>query len=111
MRETSASKPLLKHRNGLGDIGTGVSVLLREEYGGNLPTGHYGVRCIGGVTLIRAFVRNLRTRPTMPREKAQAAETARPKVLMRRSGADCSVVVMKRGNTRGAKGAGHRRRE
>jgi predicted transcriptional regulator len=47
----------------------------------------------------------------MPREKAQAAETARPKVPMRRSGADCSVVVMKRGNARGGKGAGHRRRE
>src|ERR1700676_3618617 len=71
----------------------------------------YGVRCIGGVTLIRAFVRNLRTWPTMPREKAQAAETARPKVPMRRSGADCSVVVMRRGNACGAKGAGHRRWE
>ena len=32
-----------------------------------------GVRCIGGMTLIRALVRNLRTCPTMPREKAQAA--------------------------------------
>src|SRR5689334_3683282 len=47
----------------------------------------------------------------MPREKAQAAETARPKVPMRRPGADCLVVVMKRGNACGAKGAGHRRRE
>src|SRR5215472_13974954 len=47
----------------------------------------------------------------MRREKAQAAPTARPKVPMRRRGADCSVVVMKRGgcNARGAKGAGHRR--
>ena len=27
---------------------------------------------------------------------------------MRRLGADCSVIVMKRGNARGAKGAGHR---
>src|SRR6516162_6993848 len=44
----------------------------------------------------------------MPREKAQAATTARLKVLMRRLGADCFVVVMKRGNARGAKGAGHR---
>src|ERR1700674_1798896 len=77
----------------------------------------------------------------MLREKAQAAPTARPKVLMRRRGADCLVVVrhrlcrptanetllshcrvvgielrrrvcffvvMKRGNARGAKGAGHR---
>ena len=42
----------------------------------------------------------------MLREKAQAAPTARPKVPMRRLGADCSV--MKRGNARGAKGAGHR---
>src|ERR1700694_795995 len=46
----------------------------------------------------------------MPREKAQAASTARPKkVPMRRLGADCSAVVRKRGNARGAKGAGHRR--
>src|ERR1700730_1999462 len=34
--------------------------------------------------------------------KAQAAPTARPKVLMRRRGADCLVVVLKRGNARGA---------
>jgi hypothetical protein len=44
----------------------------------------------------------------MPREKAQAAKTARPKVPMRRLGADCFVVALKRGNARGAKGAGHR---
>ena len=49
------------------------------------------------------------TWPAMPREKAQAASTARPKVPMRRRGADCPVVVTKRGNARGAKGAGHRR--
>src|SRR6201987_484339 len=44
----------------------------------------------------------------MRREKAQAAQTARPKVPTRRRGADCSVVASKRGNARGAKGAGHR---
>jgi hypothetical protein len=38
----------------------------------------------------------------------QAAPTARPKVPMRRRGADCSILAMKRGNARGAKGAGHR---
>src|SRR5438876_5349583 len=53
-----------------------------------------------------AVVRNVRTWPAMPREKAQAAPTARPKVLMRRRGADCPVVVLKRGNARGAKGGG-----
>src|SRR5260370_25923189 len=41
--------------------------------------------------------------------KAQAAPTAKPKVPMRRLGADCLVVAWKRGNARGAKGAGHRR--
>ena len=40
--------------------------------------------------------------------KGTSSETARPKVPMRRAGADCSVVAMKRGNARGAKGAGHR---
>ncbi len=43
--------------------------------------------------------------------KGTSGETARPKLPMRRLGADCSVVVMKRGNARGAKGAGHRRWE
>jgi len=33
--------------------------------------------------------------PAMPREKAQAAPTARPKVPMRRRGADCLVVAVK----------------
>src|SRR5258708_22413134 len=49
------------------------------------------------------LVWNVRTWPAMPREKAQAAPTARLKVPMRRRGADCFVVAMKRGNARGAK--------
>src|SRR6516165_10792890 len=44
----------------------------------------------------------------MLREKTQAAQTARPKVPMRRLGADCFVLAMKRSNARGAKGVGHR---
>src|SRR5215471_13075618 len=36
----SASKPLLKHRNAIDGIKTGVLLLLRDEHGGNLPTGH-----------------------------------------------------------------------
>src|SRR6266446_10803066 len=68
-----------------------------------------GIRHVGGAKLNQALVRNVRTWPAMPREKAQAAPTARPKVPMRRRGADCPVVVMKRGNARGAKGAGHQR--
>ena len=41
--------------------------------------------------------------------KGTSGSTARLKVPMRRPGADCSVVAMKRGNARGAKGAGHSR--
>src|ERR1019366_4065477 len=37
----------------------------------------------------------------------QVATTMRPKVAMLTSGMDCSVVAMKRGNARGARGAGH----
>src|ERR1035437_4447522 len=58
---------------------------------------------VGGAKLNLAFVRNVRTWPAMPREKAQAATTARLKVPKRRTGVDCSVVAMKRGNARGAK--------
>src|ERR1700741_3114699 len=68
-----------------------------------------GIRHVGGAKLNQALVRNVRTYTAMPRKKAQAAPTARPKVPMRRLGADCSVVAGKRGNARGAKGAGHRR--
>ena len=45
----------------------------------------------------------------MGREKAQVVVPRA--VPMRRPGSDCSVVVMKRGNARGAKGAGHSRRD
>ena len=53
-----------------------------------------GIRHVGRVNLNRALVRNVRTLPAMPREKAQAAKIARPKVPMRRRGADCLVVAV-----------------
>ena len=43
--------------------------------------------------------------------KGPSGRTVRPKVPMRQLGADCSVIVRKRGNARRAKGAGHRRRD
>ena len=39
--------------------------------------------------------------------KGTSGRTVRLKVPMGQPGADCFVVVMKRGNARGAKGAGH----
>src|SRR6266567_9046726 len=109
MRETSVSEPPSKHRK---RIRWHQNRSLHDAPGRAWRGPTYwpcGVRCAGGVTLILAFVRNVRTWPAMPREKAQAAPTVRPKVPMRRRGADCLVVAMKRGNARGAKGAGHRR--
>jgi len=43
--------------------------------------------------------------------KGTSGDPVRLKVLMRRAGADCSVVATKWGNARGAKGAGHPRRD
>src|SRR5258708_8463617 len=55
-----------------------------------------GIRHVDGAKLSQALVWNVRTWPAMLREKAQAAPTARPKVPMRRRGADCLAVAMKR---------------
>ena len=43
--------------------------------------------------------------------KGTSGDPVRPKVPMRRTGADCSVVVVKWGNAHGAKGAGHSRQD
>jgi hypothetical protein len=42
--------------------------------------------------------------------KSSSGGPARLKVPMGQPGADCPIVVMKRGNARGAKGVGHSRR-
>src|ERR1700730_7627531 len=46
----------------------------------------------------------------MVREKAQAEAPRGRKYRCAKAGADCFVVVVNRGNARGAKGAGHPRR-
>ena len=81
---------------------------LRKEHGGNLVTGHAcpGYRWRDSSLGAGMALENL---SGGDKGKAQAAAPARPKVLIRRAGADCLVVAMKRGNTRGAKGAGHSR--
>ena len=54
------------------------------------------------MTLILALLRNLRTWTAMPKGKGTSGDPVRPKVPMRRTGADCSVVVVKWGNAHGA---------
>src|ERR1700756_43755 len=96
LREASASEPLQKCRKRIRRC---------QNRGVTLPPGSVrenpeacpsGIRHKGGAKLNQALVRNVRTYTAMPREKAQAAPTASPKVPMRRAGADCSVVVRKR---------------
>ena len=45
------------------------------------------------------------------KRKGASGEPTRPKVPKHRSGAHCFVVAKKRGNARGAKGAGHPHRD
>jgi hypothetical protein len=108
IREMSANDPLRKHRKPINDTqNQGLHHILGTAW--KVPTyWPCGVRCLGGMTLIRAFVRNLRTGSVMlTKGKGTSGHPTRPKVPMHRSGAHCFVRAMKRGNARGAKGAGH----
>ena len=49
----------------------------------------------------------MRTWRAMLSEKVQGAKSPRLKVAMLTPGMDCSVVALKRGNARGARGTGH----
>jgi len=74
-REMSANDPLMKHRKPPKKTPkTGICTLsLGTAW--KVPTyWPFGVRWVGGMTLIWAFVRNLRTGSVMKREKAQVEE-------------------------------------
>src|SRR6516164_3343915 len=57
------------------------------------------------------FRTELENRVGAAKGKGASGRPTRPKVLMHRSGAHCLVVAGKRGNARGAKGAGHPRQD
>src|SRR5215813_11302843 len=110
MRETSASESLEKHRKRIQM--TSKPGPLPSPGKSMAETYLLAMRCPvlrRRDSLIRVFCTELENLDVMAREKVQAAKTARPKVPMRRPGADCLVVVMKRGNAGGAKRACHRR--
>src|SRR5215831_6413069 len=87
MRETSASESLVEASKAVDDVETGAFTSFREEHGGYPTYWPCDVRCIGGVTLIRALLRNLalflgnmgsmqrKTRPSMQREDQPTMET------------------------------------
>ena len=106
------AKLCLKHRNGISDdIETGIGLRFRDK------------SLAGTYLLARRCPVQKRRDPTLgfrtelenlvgdAKGKGTSGSPVRPKVPMRRQGADCSIVAMKRGNSRGAKGAGHSRRD
>src|SRR5215470_12569338 len=108
MRETSASKPLLTHRKPIRRRQNRRRAILpgsawKVSY--LLSMWRPGWRRRDSHSGFRTERENL---AGDAKGKGTSGESARPKVPMRRRGADCLVVVMKRGNARGAKGAGHR---
>src|SRR5215469_2662591 len=110
MRETSANEPLRKHRKLSDDIETG-----EPACPGKSMVGTYllAMRC--------PVYRRRESHPGSRTElenlsgddkgKSPNGRTVRLKVPMRQLGTDCFVVAEKRGNSRGAKGAGHRRQD
>ena len=109
--ETSATKPLLMHRNrSTGGIKTGAPPLSGKSM---VVTYLLAMWCPvyrrrdshpGSSTELENLVGG-------DKGKGTSGSPARPKVPKRRPGTDCPVVVMKRGNARGAKGAGHSRHD
>ena len=111
MREPSASELLKTHREALHDIktGTGTPFPGKSMVDTYLPTMRCPVyRQRESHSGFRTELENL---AGDGKGKGASGGTVRPKVPMRQPGADCSVLAKKRGNSRGAKGAGHRRRD
>src|SRR5512146_1419638 len=108
MRETSANEPLITHRNrtrttskpelpacsGISMEGTYLLAMRCPVY--RRRDSHPGFR-----TELENLVGDVKG-------EGPSGRPARPTVPMRRAGADRFVVARRRGNSRGAKGAGHR---
>ena len=99
MRETSESELLMTHRNSSNDIETGERLCSGK---GMVDTYLQAMRC----PVFRqreshpGFRTELENLAGDGKGKGASGRSVRPKVLMRQSGADCSVVAMKRGNWR-----------
>ena len=108
MRETSANEPLTTHRNRTQT----TSKPECPACSGSSMEGTYllAMRC--PVYRRRdshpGFRTELENLDGNAKGEGPSGSPARPTVPMCRTGADCSVVAMSRGNSRGAKGAGHR---
>jgi len=83
LREASASKPPMKCRKRIRRCQNRGLTLPLGEVRENPEACPGGIRHVGGAKLNQALIRNVRTSAPMPREKPQAAKTARATVPMR----------------------------
>jgi hypothetical protein len=106
MRETSANELLTTHRNSSDDIETGVRLCSGKSMAATY------LRAMWCPVYRRrdphsGFRAELEILAVDEKGKGTGGSSARPNVPMRPSGADCSIVALRRGNSRGAKGVGH----
>ena len=111
VKETSVNELLLRHRNrSSDDIKTG-----RPPRSGKSMAVTYllAIRCpvYRQRDFHLGFDTELENLIDGAKGKGASGSPARPKVPMHRSWTDCFVVAMKRGNSRGAKEAGHSRHD
>src|SRR6516162_1645496 len=83
LREASASEPPMKCRKRIRRCQNRGLTLPLGEVRENPEACPDGIRHVGGAKLNQALIRNVRTSAPMPREKPQAAKTARATVPMR----------------------------
>ena len=112
IREMSANDPLMKHRK---PQRRHPKPGLASRPGTSMKGTYLLVMRVSGVYRRHDSYSGFRTEPENrvgdAKGKGPSGEPMRPKVPMHWPGAHCFVVATRRGNTRGAKGAGHPRRD
>ena len=104
MRKTSESKSLFEASRAMQRCQNPSVVPFRGEAWRQTAYWPSGIRRTGGVSLIRAFVRNYGNHPVACKPKGTRGKSSRPIVGMATDGADSFVVAKKAGNSAGAKG-------
>jgi hypothetical protein len=107
IRETNANEPPITHRNTTRT--TSEPELPARAGRSTEATYSLAVRCpvSRGRDSSLGFRTELENLVCDGKGKGTSGSPVRPKVPMRKPGADCSVGALIRGNARGAKGAGH----
>lgn len=104
IRETNESEPPMRHRKDISVIETNLHGQGWDKTWKVPVDCPGGGRCRGGVKLIKALAWNVGTERFDVKGEVRGAALRRIRLPMRSDGADWPVVVMKPGNSGGAKG-------